>query len=111
MEVIDDLFYLAKIGKIPSFFDKWYLADKDGWTVAHEAAAYGNLPEGFQDWELADNDGITVAYVAAGNGPLPKDFKDWDLKGIGSRTVAHEALKHHLLGVLIMIFCFLIGAG
>lgn len=59
-----DLQNRAMLGKLPEGFDRWDLADKDGWSLAHEAAKYGTLPEGFDGWDLADKSGRTVRQVA-----------------------------------------------
>jgi hypothetical protein len=50
---------------MPDNFDRWELADKDGWTVAHEAASLGKLPPGFSRLDLADNKGRTVAQAGS----------------------------------------------
>jgi len=52
-------------------FKDWGLADKDGWTVAHEVVQNRCLPEDFKDWGLCDKNGITVAHEAVANGYLP----------------------------------------
>lgn len=70
---------LAKYGHLPADFDKWDLADRDGWTVAHVAAACGHLPADFDKWDITDGRGWTVAHVAAEHGHLPADFDKWDL--------------------------------
>jgi len=47
------------------------LKDKySGRKVAHVAARYGCLPADFDQWDLADEDGQTVAHVAAAWGHL-----------------------------------------
>ena len=61
----------ARCGHLPPGFDRWELADIDGWTVAHVAAIGGHLPPGFGRWELADRNGRTVAHKAACCGHLP----------------------------------------
>ena len=48
---------------LPKDFNQWELADKDGWTVAHEVAAHGYLPNDFQLWDLTDKEGRTVRKV------------------------------------------------
>ena len=59
-----DLQNRAMLGKLPKGFDGWDLADKEGWSLAHEAAKWGTLPEGFFQWDLADKNGKTVRQVA-----------------------------------------------
>jgi hypothetical protein len=39
------------------------LADKDGWTVAHEAAMFGYLPSDFDYWEWTDINEKTVSEI------------------------------------------------
>ncbi|PJF37745.1 MAG: hypothetical protein CUN55_20520, partial [Phototrophicales bacterium] len=75
-------------------FDRWSLANKYGWTAAHEAAVAGRLPEDFDQWHLADKYGWTVAHVAARYGCLPKKFDQWDLADKDGKTVAHIAVKY-----------------
>jgi hypothetical protein len=55
----------AKYGRLPADFSAWELADKKGWTVAHEAAKARNLPKEFELWDLANKEGKTVREVAA----------------------------------------------
>ena len=55
-----ELFNQARDGTLPPDFDQWDLADEQGWSVAHEAAAAQHLPPDFDRWELADMDGYTV---------------------------------------------------
>ena len=69
-----ELFKQARDGTLPTDFDRWDLADEQGWSVAHEAAHCNNLPRGFDQWDLADYRGWTVAHEAAAHGGLPKDF-------------------------------------
>jgi hypothetical protein len=49
---------------LPDNFDQWDLADHNGTTVAHIAAAYGHLPDDFSQWDLVNNNGVTVAELA-----------------------------------------------
>jgi hypothetical protein len=48
---------------LPADFKDWALADKDGLTVAHEAAKRDDLPGDFKGWALADKYGKTVELV------------------------------------------------
>ena len=81
----------ALYGSLPPGFDRWELADIDGWTVAHVAACCGHLPFGFGRWDLADSDGRTVAHSAARCGHLPPGFGRWELADKIGWTVAHVA--------------------
>jgi len=56
---------LAGTVGLPEKFDRWELADVEGWAVAHEGALCGNLAEKFGQWELPNNYGWTVADIAA----------------------------------------------
>jgi hypothetical protein len=49
---------------LPCTFTQWSLRDKNGRTVAHQAAQYGHLPSDFSDWGWSDNEGKTVADFA-----------------------------------------------
>jgi hypothetical protein len=66
-------------GYLPPGFNRWDLADKKGWTVAHEDAKNVLLPEGFDLWDFVDEDGKTVLHAAAMGGYLPPGFNRWDL--------------------------------
>jgi hypothetical protein len=78
-------------GGLPEDFDQWTLANKDGWTVAHEAACYHRLPANFNQWGLATKEGWTVAHTVAGGEYLPEDFSQWELADVEGWSVAHEA--------------------
>jgi hypothetical protein len=91
--MIKKLFMLARDGLLRKGFNLWELADKNGWTVAHEAAKYGRLPKGFDQWELTDKDGWTVAHAAARYGHLPETFDRWELADKSGTTVAQVAAK------------------
>jgi hypothetical protein len=81
----------------PSDFRDWDLADANGWSVAHAAAAHNHIPDGFNMWALATKSGRTVAHVAAHFGYLPADFNQWTLTTNMGWTVAHEAVRMGLL--------------
>jgi hypothetical protein len=94
----------AEKGTLPADFDQWELADKDGWTVAHQAAYYGHLHGTSDLWGLADKDGWTVAHVAAHQGhlptDLPADFAYWgSVTVLSGKTVAHMAVRKGYLPV------------
>jgi hypothetical protein len=89
----------AKWGRLPTGFDRWDLADNDGWTVAHEAVQWGHLPEGFDRWDLADNDGWTVAHAAAYMGNLPADFDRWDLLKKEKQNIVKVTEKKNVKGL------------
>lgn len=72
--VIDLLMDAAAKGKLPAGFRRWEIADRTGWSVAHEAAFHGPMPDDFNQWNLADADGLTVAHVAATFDHLPPTF-------------------------------------
>lgn len=63
---------MVRSEELPSDFDQWALADKDGTTVAHMAALFGTLPEGFDHWDLATAGGQTVRELAEALGCYPK---------------------------------------
>lgn len=88
---IDALLDKARNGTLPEGFDQWDRANKDGWTVAHEAAYYNHLPSNFDQWALSAANGWTVAHAAANRGYLPENFKHWNLAHDEGRTVAHTA--------------------
>lgn len=50
---------------LPPDFRRWSMSDRNGRTVAHEAARLGVLPVGFDHWDLTDKFGRTVADEAA----------------------------------------------
>lgn len=87
---IQQYFHMARLGQLPSDFDRLDLRDANGFTVAHEAAENEKLPKDFNLWHLADKDGTTVAHIAASHLHLPKDFNQWDLADHKGWTVAHE---------------------
>jgi hypothetical protein len=84
---------------LPEEFNDWDWADKNGRTVAHEAASAGLLPADFDQWALVDNTGWTVAHEAAQHAHessipaalqamadrIPKDI--WAAKDIEGATV------------------------
>jgi hypothetical protein len=84
---------MARDGHLPDGFNDWALANKGGWTVAHQAVKAEDLPEDFDGWDWADNTGWTVAHEAAANHRLPVDFKRWDMDGGFGYTVAHAAAR------------------
>ena len=54
----------ASYGQLPTDFDQWQIADKEGWTIAHEAAYFDHLPLDFDQWDLMDDHfGLTVSEV------------------------------------------------
>lgn len=79
-----------RYGTLLGDFNDWTLCGPDGWTLAHQAAAFRSLPYDFDNLELADNDGYTVAHVLAAMGGLPINFNKWDLRNNEGWTVAHE---------------------
>jgi hypothetical protein len=89
----DEYERLAETGAFPADFDQWGLADKNGWTLAHDAAAYGQLPVlgpvGFSMWDMSNNAGWTVAHVvvSAQEVLLPEDFDQWGLTDENGKTV------------------------
>jgi hypothetical protein len=84
-------------GTLPADFDRWSLADENGWTVAHEAAEQDALPEDFDQWEISNDKGWTVAHVAAAEGCLPNGFNLWHLANNKGWTVAHVAAENERL--------------
>lgn len=82
-EIIDiqNLFSLAGNGNLSIDFYKWDLADKDGWTLAHEAAMYGRLPKKFRNMDrilyLYDKKGMSVIKLCVFRGDLPDGFDNW----------------------------------
>jgi hypothetical protein len=80
--------------RVPESFEHWGLVDKNGWTVAHEAATAGILPASFTQWDMVDNRGRIIAFVAAEHAPLPVSFTQWDMVTKGGRTVAHVVAAH-----------------
>jgi hypothetical protein len=54
-------------GFIPEGFDRWHVAGKGGWTVAHEAAFCETLPDGLPQeiLDAADRNGIAVRDIVA----------------------------------------------
>lgn len=58
--------------RLPDGFSYWEICDlEDGHTVAHVAARRGDLPHDFDRWELADDDGWTVRDEAVRAGMPP----------------------------------------
>ena len=60
---------MIKLGNIPEDFKDWDFRDKDGWTVAHQAAVYQALPDNFHKnypeiWGSKNNRGDSVRDVA-----------------------------------------------
>jgi hypothetical protein len=82
----------TKENVLPTGFDRWELADKDGWTVAHIAAWRGHLPDNFDQWDMADKDGATVAHSCARWGHLPAGFDQWGLANNDGLTVLCQLL-------------------
>ena len=78
---------MARDVRLPEGFNLWWLADRDGWTVAHEAVRFGHLPSGFDQWERADFKGWTVAHEAARGGHLPNGLNLFDLADNDGVTV------------------------
>jgi hypothetical protein len=79
MSTEHDLYVVeARAGVLPHDFNKWDMANEDGWTVAHWAALCG-FPVNFDQWDLADKNGRTVAHVAALYETLPVNFDQWGL--------------------------------
>jgi hypothetical protein len=62
-EEIRTLFGQATEGTLPENFNDWAIADKHGWTIAHEAAHYGHLPKDFSQWTLSDENGLTITQI------------------------------------------------
>ena len=63
---MNKLYAQARFGHLPPDFDQWELADGyKGRTVAHVAARWGCLPLDFSHWDLSDRNGRTVAQEAA----------------------------------------------
>ena len=85
---------LLKQNKLPSSFSQWYLANKDGRTVAHEAARYGRLPDNFGYWTMHDKNGWSVAHEAAKYGHLPYNFDLWELTDKNWVSVSHIAAQY-----------------
>lgn len=84
--------------ELPGGFDRWYLTNDEGETLAHVAARYGYLHDDFKGWAWAmPNSGYTVAHIAAVHGRLPKDFHNWELANEHGVTVAHVAAEHGTL--------------
>lgn len=81
----------ARKGKLPKNFDQWSVADKLGWSVAHEAAKYNTLPQDFNQWGIREKFGWTVAHCVAQKGNLPNDFKEWGLRDFHDTTVREIA--------------------
>lgn len=75
-----EIFEAARKGKLPPDFDRWDLADKDGWTVAHITAQKHQLPLGFNRWRLVDIAGRSVAQVAEDKNKLPRS--NWHETGL-----------------------------
>lgn len=68
---------LIQVDKLPADFTQWDLADKHGWTIAHEAARHGYLPNDFNQWRLATNTGWSAAHeVAARNQSFNPEHRD-----------------------------------
>jgi hypothetical protein len=82
----------VQTGTLPAGFDQWNSADKNGWTLAHEAALGGLFFDNPAILELADSDGWTVAHVAAQYASLPDTFTGWELSDHLGRTVASIAV-------------------
>jgi hypothetical protein len=60
----------------------WWLSDKNGWTVAHEAAKSKSLLkfEDFDQWGIMDGDGQTVGQVAVKYGTLSiEKHRKWQI--------------------------------
>jgi hypothetical protein len=69
----------ARRGSLPADFNKWDMANGDGWTVAHEVTYWHDLPATFSQWGLADKSGWAVAHGAAKYGRLPYSFDMWGM--------------------------------
>jgi len=72
----------------PEGFTDWRLADKDGWSLAHEAADAKILPDDFDDWLIATNTGYTVVEVC-----IVEPYEDIDLDEFETRI--EQFLKKH----------------
>lgn len=73
-----DYFFLNK--KLPDNFVDYHLANRYGFTVAHEALILDALPAWFKGCHLTDDEGYTVAHYACIYGfKLPASFNDWYL--------------------------------
>jgi ankyrin repeat protein len=90
----EDVRDLVASGELPSDYNRWKLADSNGWTIAHVAAYYGGLPEEFKQYWMADVSGTTVAHIAAMNGHLPENFSRWNMAGARGGTVLRSLLRH-----------------
>jgi hypothetical protein len=88
---------------LPSTFNRWEIADEDGWTVAHEAAKYERLPVDFSQWGLADDSGWTVAHMATLWGALPESFDQWGLANSRGTTVLHYLLTQIGVGADLLL--------
>lgn len=99
MATFETIVHLMSTGQdLPGAFDRWYITDNEGITLAHEAARFGYLPADFKGWAWAlPNGGSTVAHTAAIYGHLPKDFHNWELADEHGVTVAHVAAEHDTL--------------
>jgi hypothetical protein len=72
----------AKLDKLPPGFDRWYISDLSGWTVAHEyIRQHKKISRHFKNWDLADHNLWTVAHEARMQDCLPKGFNRHDLLG------------------------------
>jgi hypothetical protein len=69
------------------------MADKNGWTVAHEAAKYKHIPANFDQWGLLDENGNSVAFVALIMGCIPNNFTQWDTENADGTTMKTFALR------------------
>ena len=97
LSMVRNLINRASTGTLPWNFDQWDLADENGWSVAHEAAAFSNLPKDFNQWDLISKKGWTVAQIAALWGSLPKDFhinypEHWNSVGPTDKSVESIAI-------------------
>ncbi len=91
----------AEGGCLPEWFDRWEIADEDGFTVAHFVAYHNNIPGNF-DWErygmMRDGKyGETVYHEAASSKGLPEWFHGWDIADNNGKTVAHNAALRRAL--------------
>lgn len=85
---------MIKSNTLPEGFNRWDIADEDGWSLAHEYVCYRELPAGFSQWELSDLNGRTVAHVAAEYGGLLEDFNQWKLCDNFGQTVSYIAAAY-----------------
>ena len=76
---------------LPSNFVNYALADKNGRSLAHIAAAIGALPNWFRDYHISDKNGWTVAHAHVGRSKVSESFQFMDLADKNGLTVRAHA--------------------